>query len=325
MLVEEQQQKEIPKPLDQLSKEELETKSAIAKVTTETLRFLTNEFMTKGFDWILPVVFSKSTDPLWPDPGASIEKRVEAEIYGETVRTTSSMIIHKLVACSTAYPKFFTLSPNVRIEKRERKSTGWHSYEFTQLDFEMRNGSFEDVKKLMEDVVSGAVKHVKIHARQALEDLDRYESLQIPHKPFEVFDRPSLVSKYGGEAEWEKGLIEEMDEPAWVRNIPREFYDYEDFETHVWDNYDLFVPGYGEILSGARREWQYDKISAKIDRDGVNRTNYALLLKFAKDGALKPSAGAGLGVERLVTWITGSRHIGLVQPFPKVPGTVYEL
>jgi asparaginyl-tRNA synthetase len=131
---------EIPKPIDELSPRQLARKQEIGRVSTETLRFLTEAFVKRGFDWLLPVVFSKSTDPLWPDPGASIEKRIETEIYGETVRTTLSMIIHKLVACSTAYPKFFILSPNVRVERRERKATGWHSYEFTQLDFEIRNG-----------------------------------------------------------------------------------------------------------------------------------------------------------------------------------------
>jgi len=53
--------------------------------------------------------------------------------------------------------------------------------------------------------------------------------------------------------------------------------------------------------------------------------NYELLLELAKDGRLKPSAGAGIGVERLVTWIVGTKHLGEIQPFPKIPGTVYDL
>ena len=28
-------------------------------------------------------------------------------------------------------------------------------------------------------------------------------------------------------------------DPVWVTNIPREFYDFEDFEKGTWDNYDL--------------------------------------------------------------------------------------
>ncbi len=108
-------------------------------------------------------------------------------------------------------------------------------------------------------------------------------------------------------------------------NLPREFYDFEDPGTHIWDNYDLFVPAHGEVLSGARREWQYSKILTKMERGGVARENYALLLQLAKEGRLVPSAGAGLGLERLVSWIVGAGHIGEVQPFPKIPGIVYDL
>jgi asparaginyl-tRNA synthetase len=104
--------------LERLSKEDLQRKTNISRVMTETLQYLSNELAGQDFDWLLPLVFSKTTDPLWPDPGASIEKRVEVEIYDQTVRTTASMIIHKLVSCSLAYPKLFVISPNVRIEKR---------------------------------------------------------------------------------------------------------------------------------------------------------------------------------------------------------------
>ncbi len=115
---------QVADPLERLSKEDLQRKTNISRVMTETLRYLSNELVRQDFEWLLPVVFSKTTDPLWPDPGASIEKRVEVEIYGETVRTTTSMIIHKIVSCSLAYPKLFVISPNVRIEKRERQSYG---------------------------------------------------------------------------------------------------------------------------------------------------------------------------------------------------------
>ena len=101
--------------------------------------------------------------------------------------------------------------------------------------------------------------------------------------------------------------------------------DFEDATSGRWDNYDLYVPRYGEILSGARREWEYAKILKKMKRDGVREEQFALLLKLAEEGRLKPSAGAGMGVERLVSWIAGAKHIGETQPFPKVPGLVYEL
>jgi len=314
---------ELPKPLDQLSPAELERKVCIGKVMTYTIQSLTSTFVESGFQWLLPVALSQSTDPLWPDPGASIEKRIEVDIYGKVVRTTASMIIHKLVASSLAYPKLFILSPNIRIEKAERAKTGRHIYEFTQLDFEAREATSKDIFELVEKALITLVRGAKKDLKQELEAL-RCESLTIPKAPFKIIDRVELEAKYGAD-KWEAGLAAEITEPTWVTNIPREFYDFEDFKTGRWDNYDLFLPKFGEVLSGAKREWEYSKISKKIERDQVKKESFALILKLAKEGRVKPSAGAGIGMERLVGWVTGVKHVAETQPFPRVPGTVNEL
>jgi asparaginyl-tRNA synthetase len=313
-----------PKPLDQLTPSELERKACIGKIMTYTLKSLTSTFVNQGFQWLLPVALSQSTDPLWPDPGASIEKRIEVDIYGKPVRTTASMIIHKLVASSTAYPKLFILSPNIRIEKPERAKTGKHIYEFTQLDFEARDAASKDIMALVEVAFCTLVKDLKREMKNELTTMCRCDTLKVPKAPFKVYDRVELEAKYGADC-WEAGISKDMAEPVWVMNIPREFYDYEDFKSGKWDNYDLFLPQFGEVLSGAKREWEYGKISKKIERDRVKKENYALVLKMAKEGRLKPTAGGGIGMERLVGWIAGVKHVGECQPFPRVPGTVNEL
>jgi asparaginyl-tRNA synthetase len=314
---------EIPKPLDQLTATETERKACIGKIMTYTLKSLSTTFVNKGFQWLLPVALSQSTDPLWPDPGASIEKRIEVDIYGKPVRTTASMIIHKLVAASTAYPKLFILSPNIRIEKAERAKTGKHIYEFTQLDFEASGATSKEVMTLVEDALQTLVKDLKHEMKNELTTLCRCDTLKVPKTPFKIYDRVELEAKYG--ADWEADLSKEITEPVWVTNIPREFYDFEDFKTGKWDNYDLFLPQFGEVLSGAKREWEYAKISKKIERDQVKKENYALILKMAKEGRLKPTAGGGIGMERLVGWLAGVKHVGECQPFPRIPGTVNEL
>jgi len=291
---------------------------------TYTLKSLTNTFIEKDYQWLLPVALSQSTDPLWPDPGASIEKRIEVDIYGKPVRTTASMIIHKLVAASTAYPKLFILSPNIRIEKPERATTGKHIYEFTQLDFEAQNATSKEVMSLVEGALCTLVEDLKSEMTSELTKLCRCETLKTPKAPLKVYDRVELEAKYGADG-WEAGISEETTEPVWVTNIPREFYDFEDFKTGKWDNYDLFLPQYGEVLSGAKREWEFSKISKKIERDQVKKENYALILTMAKEGRLKPTAGGGIGIERLVGWISGVKHVAECQPFPRIPGTVNEL
>src|SRR4030067_132478 len=288
---------EIPKPLDQLSESEIKRKLYIGKVMTYTLKNLTSKFVDSGFQWLLPVALSQSTDPLWPDPGASIEKRIEVDIYGKTVRTTASMIIHKLVAASLAYPKLFILSPNIRIEKGERAQTGKHIYEFTQLDFEARHATSKEIIALVEDALVGLVTSLKRDLKGELTSLCRCDALEVPEKPYKIYDRTELEAEYG--AEWEKDMPETIKEPVWVTNIPREFYDFEDFKTGKWDNYDLFLPQYGEVLSCAKREWEYKNIQTKIERDQIRKDNYALILKLAKEGKLKPTEGGGIGMEAL--------------------------
>src|SRR5208282_4013174 len=266
-------------------------KRIILRVQTKALGVMTNELVLKGFNWILPVILAKSTDPLWPDPGASIEKRIEIDIYDETVRTMQSMIVHKLVLSSLGPAKFFIISPNIRIETRKRATSGWHLYEFTQLETEISGAKMEDVFRLYEDLVKSAIEAVEDEVSKL-----RKTRLRIHTTPFRVHSRKDLEQKYG--KDWEQLAPEKESDPFWLTDIPREFYDFQDEAKGAWRNYDLFMPeGYGEVLSGAEREFEYSKIVKKIEKDGVKKDDYAFLLSLAKDGKLKPCAGAGLGIE----------------------------
>lgn len=297
-------------------------KKAVLHVLSETLYALSTFFLDKGFVWLLPVVTSKATDPLWPDPGASIEARPEFEIYGERVRLTQSMILHKQVLVSAGLEKVFVLSPNVRVERRERAATGRHAYEFTQLDFEVRGAKREDVFRLVEEALAELAEHLEDCCRKHFRELG--VEPEKPRTPFKVYKRRELEEKYG--PDWETAASLEAEDPFWVTDIPREFYDFEDLEKGEWRNYDLILPGgYGEVLSGAEREWRYEKILYKMRRDGVPVEPYSYYLELAKKGFLAPSAGAGIGVERLVLWLTKQSHIAEVQPFPRIPGVVAPL
>ena len=303
-------------PLQMIQDLDSNRKKAISRVQTKALNVMTSQLVRKGFEWILPVTLAKSTDPLWPDPGASIEKRIEFDIYDENVRTMQSMIIHKLVLASLGPEKFFIVSPNIRIETRKRATTGRHLYEFTQLETEISGGKMEDVFRVYEDLVEATVRAVQ-------EDVSalRKTELIVPETPFRVHSRKEFEEKYG--KDWEQIATMKEPDPFWLTDIPREFYDYQDTTTESWRNYDLFLPeGYGEVISGAEREYEYSKIVRKIERDGVKKTDYAFLLSLAKDGKLKPSAGAGLGVERFIAYLCGVKHIAEVQPFPRIPGVV---
>ncbi len=299
-----------------------EERKAIFELQTEILKVMTRRLVEKGFVWILPIMLARSTDPLWPDPGASIEKRVEVAIYGKTVRTMQSMIIHKRALVSLGPDRFFTLSPNIRIEKRERAKTGRHLYEFTQLEVEIVDATIEDIFKIFEELIKASIIAVKKTSPTSLEILKR--DLSVPETPFPVCRRSDLEEKYG--KGWENNISEKSVSPIWVTDIPREFYDYEDEATGEWRNFDLFLPeGYGEVISGAEREYEYERIRRKLERDGLRKEDYDILLRLAKDGRLRPSAGAGLGIERFVGYVCGVAHVAEVQPFPRIPGLIPEL
>jgi asparaginyl-tRNA synthetase len=303
-------------PLQMIQDLDSTRKRTILRVQTKVLSVMTSELVRRGFEWILPVTVTKSTDPLWPDPGASIEKRVEFEIYGESVRAMQSMIIQKLVLASLGPGKFFIISPNIRIETRKRAQTGSHLYEFTQLETEISGGKTQHVFRVYEDLIEATVKAVQNDVSEL-----RKTELSVPETPFKVHSRKELEEKYG--KEWEEIASEKSSDPFWLTDIPREFYDYQDEATGAWRNYDLFLPeGYGEVISGAEREYEYSKIVRKLERDGVKKDDYAFLLDLAKDGRLKPSAGAGLGLERFVAYLCGVKHVAEVQPFPRIPGIV---
>ncbi len=297
-------------------------RNSVFQIQTEILSTMTNGLIHSGFKWILPVILAKSTDPLWPDPGASIEKRIELEIYGERVRTMQSMIIHKMTLASLGPERFFILSPNIRIENRERAKTGRHLYEFTQLEIELAGGKMEDVFKIFEDLIKKTVESVLEKFGDKL--TKNGSKLRIPTIPFPIYGRRDLEGKYG--KGWAESISNEIDNPIWITDIPREFYDFEDEQSGRWHNYDLFLPeGFGEVISGAEREYEYQKIMRKMERDRLRKEDYRFLLGLAEQGKLKPSAGAGLGIERFVAYVCGVSHVAQIQPFPRIPGVVSEL
>ena len=290
----------------------------ILKIQTTVLREIVNYMAGKGFIQLMPVIVSKITDPLGPDPGSSVVAVPKIEYYGTTLCLTQSMILHKQLAVSSGLKKIFIMSPNIRLEDKRRSSSGRHLFEFTQMDFEIADGRMEDVFRTVEGLLVHVLKAVIRENKDDLESLGR--KLKIPETPFKVYTSHDLEAKYG--ANWEFNASKDSEDPFWVVCFKREFYDREDPEnTGHYRNYDLIYPeGFGEALSGGEREWEYDRIIRRITRDGLNPNLYAPYLDAAKRGVLVPSAGAGLGIERFLRFLTGKSHISEVQLFPRVPG-----
>lgn len=278
----------------------------------ETHRFL----RSRGFVEVMPIILSTTTDPLGPDPGSSIISTPYITYMGQNLVLTQSMVLHKQILVSSGLEKVYTVSPNVRLEHPERHSTRRHLFEFSQVDFEMARGTMEDVFELVEELIESVTRKVLSECDDELEIWGR--SLQVP-KSYKRHLSSELLEKYG--EDWEIAASLDANDPFWVIDLKREFYDAEEpRKPGSYRNYDLIYPGgYGEALSGGEREWQYDRIVKRIERDSLPLERFSSYLEVAKDGFV-PSAGAGLGVERLTRYLVGADHVGDVQSFRRVPG-----
>lgn len=285
-------------------------------VTSRILRYASNYFQDRDFTQLLPVMLGRSTDPLGPDPNSSILKTIEVDYLGTTLRTMNSMILHKQVAVREI-GKIFSLSPNIRLEKGDRKESGRHLFEFTQVDFEIPDARMQDVFSLVEGFLQGLSGFI---GSQGIRHLESGEPFRF-EPPFRVYTTHQLKEKYG--EDWEYAASMDHDQPFWAVCHKREFYDREDpDDPGHYLNYDLIYPfGYGEGLSGAEREYDFDRIRKRMGRDKLEMDIYASYLEEAKDGFL-PTAGAGFGVERLTRFLTGAKHVGDVQLFRRVPGEI---
>ncbi|MGQ9472208.1 MAG: asparagine synthetase A [Candidatus Aminicenantales bacterium] len=273
------------------------------------------EFLQRqGFVEILPVIISPITDPL-----TDYRVRGEVECYGFKYQITKSMIFHKQIALF-AHPRIFCFSPNVRVEAVERQNSGKHLIEFVQLDLEVREASREEMMALGEELFRHVVTAVK---EKCAEDLSFFgRALTVPESPFVRIAYQEAETKYG--PEFEENLSRSRTEPFWVVDFPiegREFYDREDpNRPGILIDMDLYYPeGYGEALSGGEREYELERICRRIQQKGIQLEAFTLYLEVVKRG-LYPSAGFGIGIERLTRYLCGLKQIELTRLFAKLPG-----
>ena len=79
------------------------------------------------------------------------------------------------------------------------------------------------------------------------------------------------------------------------------------------------MPVIGEVLSGAEREYTADRLQLRMEELEYPLDYFEPILKLAKEEGLKPTAGAGFGLERIVRAILLLDDIAEVYPFKRVP------
>ncbi len=300
------------KPIDFYYSRDANVLKASMEVNTIVRGEMKKFLDTKGFIEINPVIISPISDPL----NHPVKDPV-IDYYGNKYRLTKSMIFHKQLSM-VYFEKIYSFSPNIRIEPLDRRRTGRHLAEFTQLDLEVRNAKRENVMEIGEKMINHVIKNVKkkVDVEILNPELKEYK------RPFKKIKYNDAKEKYG--EDFETLLSNEAKEPFWIIDIPleaREFYDKETYPgSGILRDMDLIYPlGYGEAISGGEREYEYERIVERIIKKGQAPKEFELLLEASKKG-LYPSAGFGIGIERFVRFIRGMDDIREATLFPKSIG-----
>ncbi|NIO44156.1 MAG: hypothetical protein GTN36_01185 [Candidatus Aenigmarchaeota archaeon] len=296
---------------------------AVLKIQSEIMYSIRKFLKKEGFLEIRAPIFEPFTDP-----GIRGSKFFEIDFYGKTYSLMSALTVHKPLL-ATHLGKIFSFCPCARREPETSRDTGRHLSEFYQVEIEMLEKDYEDAMKLAERLVSFVISEIKKKCEEELKILGR--DIKVPSLPFKRLSHKEavdLAKKLGFEAFYEKELpwkVEraismQFDKPFFVKFYPkdsRSFYDKDDSDFQL--SFDLLYPeGFGEAISGSEREFEYEKVLKKLKKSG-DIGKFELYLKILKEG-VKPTAGFGLGLERLTRFICGLEHIQDAAPFTKLPG-----
>jgi asparaginyl-tRNA synthetase len=299
----------------------------ILKIQDEIVSQIRVFLKKEGFVEILAPIIGPVTDP-----GIRGAKQVSIDYYGAEFKVMSSMILYKQMMINV-FPKVFALSPNVRLEPTETIKTRRHLTEFRQIDLEVVNATYKDLIDLGERMLCYVIR--KIKQKHGKELREERRQLEVPRRPFKRYEYREVLEilknfgvnvEYGSEIPWdgEELLSKIHREPFWIMEFPvtaRGFYYLEHEEkSGILRDFDLLYPeGFGEAISGGEREYRYEKVVNRMVKSGENIADYGWYLEMLKNGIL-PSAGFGIGVERLTRFICGLENIWDAVPFPKVAG-----
>lgn len=124
-------------------------------------------------------------------------------------------------------------------------------------------------------------------------------------------------------SEHERYLCEEhFKAPTVVYNYPRglkAFYMYVNDDGKTVAACDFLAPGIGEIIGGSQREHRLETLQQQMELKHIPQENFSWYLDTRRFGAVEHS-GFGMGLDRVICWLTGMANIRDVIPFPRVPG-----
>jgi asparaginyl-tRNA synthetase len=296
---------------------------AVLKIRNELIRATYEFFNQEGFTKLDSPILTGSA------PEGTTEL-FETDYFGDSAYLAQTGQLYA-EAGAMAFGKVFTFGPTFRAEKSKTRR---HLTEFWMIEPEMAFMTHEESLALQEKYIKFLISAVLQNNSYELDLLERDKTLLQSYVD-QDFPRISydeaikLLQENGFESTWgddfgspeETFLANHFGVPVFIVNYPKSvkpFY----MKRHatrddVVVNADLLAPeGYGEIIGGSERDTDYDFLKSEIEKLGLDLAEYEWYLDLRKYGSV-PHSGFGLGLERMVTFVSGEEHIREAIPFPR--------
>ena len=288
-------------------------------------------------------MFRVTTRP-WNAEAKSEEEYYADDFFGQKAGLSVSGQLEGEVA-AMAFGKIYTFGPSFRAEC---SNTPRHVAEFWHVEPEIAFAELPDVIEVVESSIKYVVKAVlercpnelaffdKNFENGLIDKLNRLvsedfgvvtytEAIEILKKADVKFEFPV---EWGGDlaTEHEKYLAEvAFGKPVFVTDYPKEiksFYMKQNPDGKTVAATDLLAPGVGEIIGGSEREADLGKLLQAMQDRGMSTAEYENYIDLRRFGST-PHGGFGLGLERLVMYVTGIENIRDVILYPRVVNKVY--
>ncbi|TMA10813.1 MAG: asparagine--tRNA ligase [Deltaproteobacteria bacterium] len=234
--------------------------------------------------------------------------------FGPTFRAENSNTPRHLAEFWMIEPEmaFYDLEDNMRLAEEFLKFTIRHALENSREDLEFFN-------QRVEKTVLSTLEHVAESTFAHLSYTDAIKALQDARKTWE------FPPEWGHDlqTEHERFLSEEIfKKPVIVTDYPKDikpFYMRVNDDSRTVRAMDVLVPRVGEIIGGSQREERADVVVQRLRETGLDEKAYWWYLDLRRFGSV-PHSGFGLGLERMMMYLTGLKNIRDVIPFPRTPG-----
>jgi len=296
--------------------------NSIMRVRHQIVKAIRDYFDDNGFTLIDSPIFT----------GNAVEGTTtlfEVDYFERSAYLTQSGQLYQ-EAGATAFGKTYCFGPCFRAEKSKTRR---HLTEFWMVEPEMAFVDLDENMTWAENLVGFIIQRVLENCLMELETLERDISMLetiIPPFPRITYDEASKIIKengsdfkYGSDfgAPDETLLSEQFDKPIMIHRWPaniKPFYMKRDEHNHELAlGVDMIAPeGYGEIIGGGQREDDIDILTNSIRHHDLPLEPFKWFLDLRKYGSV-PHSGFGLGLERVVAWICGTKHIRETIPFPR--------